>query len=139
MIQSRESTGHKGMPGVKDPNVNAAKPDGCQISKGRDIAARLRELRRELLTEYEQCGAELRSAMDSGGDAAECAYAGAAHILSHLLNEIREVEAALERVRLEHYGLCVDCGTPIGANRLRAMPTARRCIRCQVGTERRAG
>jgi len=28
-------------------------------------------------------------------------------------------------------GLCVDCGAEIGAERMKALPTAVRCIRCQ--------
>ena len=112
--------------------------DGRGAGKGRDIATRLQELRKELRADYEQCIVDLRSVTDSD-DAAECAYACAADILRHLLAEIRDVEAALERVRVGQYGLCVDCGTPISVSRLRAMPTARRCMQCQVGAERKAG
>ena len=28
-------------------------------------------------------------------------------------------------------GLCEDCGGPIGAERMRALPEATRCVRCQ--------
>jgi len=103
---------------------------------------RLRELRDELLAGYERCRADLLSVAGADSDdedATEQAWAFGANILRHLQAEIREVDDALERLRLGQYGRCVDCGAPIRANRLRAMPTARRCIRCQAGAERKAG
>jgi RNA polymerase-binding transcription factor DksA len=123
---------------LEELNVKAAIRERRGAGKGRDIATRLQGIREELRAEYEQCIADLRSTT-GGGDAAECTCGCAADILRHLSAEIRDVEAALERVRTGLYGLCVDCGTPISASRLRAMPTARRCMRCQVGTERKAG
>ena len=49
------------------------------------------------------------------------------------------VQDALERLRDGTLGRCADCGSPIAVSRLRAVPTARRCKRCQVGLERKAG
>ena len=45
--------------------------------------------------------------------------------------ELREVEDALARIRDGDYGICIDCGAPIGKARLKAYPTAVRCIQCQ--------
>jgi RNA polymerase-binding transcription factor DksA len=39
-----------------------------------------------------------------------------------------EVEAALVRIEEGRYGVCEVCGEPIGAERLSAIPWARRCI-----------
>jgi len=47
------------------------------------------------------------------------------------VRELREVEDALARIREGEYGVCVDCGGPIGEARLKAYPTALRCIQCQ--------
>jgi RNA polymerase-binding protein DksA len=47
------------------------------------------------------------------------------------LEELRDVEAALERMRLGTYGNCVKCGGPIPVERLTAYPTAKRCQPCQ--------
>lgn len=33
------------------------------------------------------------------------------------------------------YGICEDCGKPIGAERLEALPASTRCVRCQAGWE----
>jgi DnaK suppressor protein len=52
------------------------------------------------------------------------------------LNELREVEAALQRVEDGSYGTCIDCGKDIDVARLHAQPSARRCIACQAAHER---
>jgi len=46
------------------------------------------------------------------------------------------VDEALQRVRNGTYGICVGCNTPIDANRLRAIPYARLCIKCKEREER---
>lgn len=51
--------------------------------------------------------------------------------VSRDLREIRALDAALARLDDGSYGNCVDCGGEIGLERLRAYPTAERCIRCQ--------
>jgi DnaK suppressor protein len=48
-----------------------------------------------------------------------------------LEQELREVDAALHRLAGGTYGLCVDCGEQIDPARLRAWPTAMRCLDCQ--------
>ena len=47
------------------------------------------------------------------------------------LSELRELEAARERMASGEYGVCIDCGSDIGFARLRANPGAARCIGCQ--------
>lgn len=46
-------------------------------------------------------------------------------------SKLREAEEALERLRAGTYGICEDCGAAISGDRLRALPTARRCIKCE--------
>lgn len=55
------------------------------------------------------------------------------------LAELRDVEAALSRVRSGRYGLCVDCGAEVDPSRLEAYPTAKRCFSCQQRYERTHG
>ncbi len=43
---------------------------------------------------------------------------------------LAEIAAALERVDAGTYGICEDCGRPIGEGRLEARPVARTCISC---------
>jgi len=44
--------------------------------------------------------------------------------------EILQARAALQRIENGTYGICSSCGNPIDANRLKALPTALRCIKC---------
>jgi RNA polymerase-binding protein DksA len=55
------------------------------------------------------------------------------------VGELREVESALARIREKTYGVCADCGEPIGYARLRANPAAARCVACQSRQERTSG
>ena len=45
-------------------------------------------------------------------------------------DRLAEVEAALDRLNRDEYGLCARCGQPIGVERLRAVPWTRYCISC---------
>ena len=44
--------------------------------------------------------------------------------------QLSEVDAALERVTSETFGVCERCGLPIAAERLEVRPVARHCIDC---------
>lgn len=50
--------------------------------------------------------------------------------------EVSLIEAALERLCNGCYGICIDCDNRIPLRRLRAQPTASRCLRCQMQFER---
>ena len=56
--------------------------------------------------------------------------------VSRDLTELRDLEAARERLASGQYGVCVDCRTDIEYARLRASPGAARCIRCQATYEK---
>lgn len=55
------------------------------------------------------------------------------------VDEVRDIEGALERLRLGTYGVCIRCGTAIPAARLAAYPTAKRCLPCQQQHEAARG
>lgn len=55
------------------------------------------------------------------------------------IHEIRAIEGALGRLADGTYGLCQDCGEDIAVERLKAYPTASRCIRCQQRYETEHG
>ncbi|MCB2059084.1 MAG: TraR/DksA family transcriptional regulator [Novosphingobium sp.] len=44
--------------------------------------------------------------------------------------EIHEIREALLRIERNEYGICVSCGEDINPERLKALPTATRCIKC---------
>lgn len=51
--------------------------------------------------------------------------------------KVREIDAALERLKNGTYGNCCQCGCEIPKARLEALPRALYCVRCE--TERRRG
>ncbi len=51
--------------------------------------------------------------------------------IDQLVHEVRDIERALNRIMTGEYGICTDCGAPIGYERLSAYPTAKRCLDCQ--------
>jgi DnaK suppressor protein len=56
--------------------------------------------------------------------------------INAILERDREQAAHAAEVRARgQSGVCEDCGQPIGAERLKAIPTATRCVRCQAEWE----
>ena len=53
--------------------------------------------------------------------------------------EVQDIRAAQARIAAGTYGLCIDCGRPIGKARLEAYPTAKRCIEDQQRYEKLRG
>jgi RNA polymerase-binding transcription factor DksA len=51
-------------------------------------------------------------------------------LLDQARARLAEIDAAAARAGGRGYGRCVDCGEPIGTERLEARPTADRCVRC---------
>lgn len=57
-------------------------------------------------------------------------------LLEHHQKELSDLEAALKRIKAGSYGVCIECGDPVGLERLQANPAASRCISCQESFER---
>jgi DnaK suppressor protein len=57
-------------------------------------------------------------------------------IIDMHIAEIRDIEAALRRMNVGAYGVCIDCDDEVEIDRLRAFPTAKRCLPCQASYER---
>jgi DnaK suppressor protein len=51
--------------------------------------------------------------------------------------ELNKIAKALDQIKNETYGICVDCGEDIPMARLKAHPFADRCIRCATAEEAR--
>src|ERR1039458_3180581 len=47
-------------------------------------------------------------------------------------HELQDIEAALARIGDGSNGICIECGGEIGRARLKADPTAKRCLACQI-------
>jgi RNA polymerase-binding transcription factor DksA len=54
-----------------------------------------------------------------------------------LVERVRRLVAALDRLDVGEYGTCVECASAISAVRLRAAPEVETCVRCQDWLERR--
>jgi len=93
------------------------------------LQARLEELERRA----EEIEDDLRHPLDADSSeqaidlADDEALAGVDDVLRR---EIAQIRAALLRIENGTYGICARCGGDIGAERLEALPTATRCIRC---------
>jgi DnaK suppressor protein len=104
---------------------------------GRLIRQRREQLVSELLEDVARSRDESYASV--AGQVTDLGDEALADLLSDLDNaevardmrEIRALDAALARVADGSYGECADCGGDIGVERLRAYPTAERCIRCQ--------
>ena len=62
------------------------------------------------------------------------------HEMSLVINArdmVLQTERALERIDAKTYGLCEDCGSPIGKARLQVFPRATLCMICKQKEERR--
>ena len=51
-------------------------------------------------------------------------------LVKQVEHHLAEVDAAIARLDAGTYGVCERCGSPIGAERLEALPAARLCIAC---------
>ena len=59
--------------------------------------------------------------------------------IQHERQEMGAILAALDRITAGEYGLCTECGAPIGQRRLEVVPEASHCIDCQEAAERHPG
>ena len=53
-------------------------------------------------------------------------------------NELRQINDAIERIDIGHYGFCSECGSAIGSARLAALPYIDTCIQCAERGEKAA-
>lgn len=113
------------------------------------IPAQIRhELEQQLRARYAQLRDEVRQELidhngkdysDIAGKVHDPGDESVADLISDLelaaidrnINEIRAIETALSHLAAGTYGVCEDCGGEIALERLKAYPTASRCIRCQ--------
>jgi DnaK suppressor protein len=128
----------------------------AMIANSGSAPALVQERVPELLSDLERHGASLRHEIADGERALAASAApedaGIAHgaaadlyerelLVTELMGfkrDLREIEAALGRMRAGMYGLCVDCGRPMPLDRLVTRPQAARDVECQRHAEREA-
>jgi RNA polymerase-binding protein DksA len=104
----------------------------------------LRAQRQALLTEFRKTEEDLEViAEDRESEIEERAQEErSARLLARLddrtLAEVREIDAALERILRGTYGVCEACGEAIRVARLLALPATRSCVDCAKRDERQA-
>jgi RNA polymerase-binding protein DksA len=74
------------------------------------------------------------------GDAAQASERQDVSVMTRerIAARIAQLTAALRRIAEGTYGTCEECGAPIEAARLAALPEATTCVRCQQDRERAA-
>jgi RNA polymerase-binding protein DksA len=106
-----------------------------------EIRAQLLAKRRELNHRLENIKSNLtrgRSA-DSQEQAQELENAEVVDALGNEARlELRLIAKALDQIKNDSYGDCVDCGKTIPPARLKAHPFAERCIECATLAEERS-
>lgn len=103
----------------------------------KQLRARHEELRRQISDELLRADEEQYT--DLAGMVSDTGEQSVADLLVDLNNaridqqvqEVRRIEAALQRIAEVNYGVCEECGTDIDYERLKVQPTALRCIDCQ--------
>jgi len=116
----------------------------------RQELSKIMEARRgTLLTELRADAARTRDEpyAEHAGDAPDAGDESVATLIADLeqadltrdLDEFRALEAAREKLKTGEYGICIECGTDIGYERLKASPSALRCIQCQERHEKTYG
>ena len=63
----------------------------------------------------------------------------AAGLLAIEAAQLDEIEAAIRRIDLGSYGICLDCHKAIPRKRLEILPFAQRCLNCKGAKERQIG
>lgn len=106
------------------------------------LASRHRELREEIRQDL--LDTQDQHFIDLAGQVRDLEEASVADLLVDIdlslidmhIGEIRDIDAALLRLRTGSYGVCTDCSEPVPPQRLFAFPTAKRCRSCQEDYER---
>ncbi len=94
----------------------------------------LEEVRDELERSGEQHYIELAGRVTDTGDESVADMLADIHaaMIDRHVRELRELDAARARLAAGTYGVCVDCGGPVGYERLKVNPAAARCLVCQT-------
>jgi DnaK suppressor protein len=106
---------------------------------------RYKEIREQLLAKQQELSHRLENiksnitrgrSADSQEQAQELENAEVVDALGNeARNELHLIAKALDQIKNETYGECVDCGKSIPAARLKAHPYAERCIECATVAE----
>ena len=95
----------------------------------------LRKRREQLVMTLQHIGREQEQVEQNTDWLDQAAYESRANLLDRLndwyIEEMDQIDKALNRIRQSQYGLCLGCHNPIGADRLDISPEAEFCCFCQ--------
>ena len=108
-----------------------------------DHFRRILEEKRLALVKNAQASLEQDMQLDTNEMPDEVDLASSEYIQSFALrlrgrerNFLDQIETALRKIDAGEFGVCEDCGEPIGRKRLEARPETTLCIRCKEDQER---
>jgi DnaK suppressor protein len=135
---------------VKTPVKAPVKAAEIQ-KKGPDLLDKktIAKFKKILLKEREQIAGDVKQIVESskemGQDGIQDIGDEAANIYNKQvllsLNEnermrLHEVDESLDRIENKTYGICEECGEPIGLKRLEVRPVAKYCVPCKTKLEK---
>jgi len=104
------------------------------------IKKRLLEEKREIERWIEESKESFQVNLDVGDEADMAAIDATqeAHLqaVDTKRGQLKEIMHALEKIEDGTYGYCENCNCKLPVNRIKALPTARYCIKCQQVMER---
>ncbi|MCM2265516.1 MAG: TraR/DksA family transcriptional regulator [Desulfuromonadales bacterium] len=105
----------------------------------KELLLRMRaELFREVSESYATCRELGQDGVPDIGDMSANAYSR--DVLFNLSEtqrqQIRDIDAALERIAKGEYGVCMKCGETIAPRRMEVRPFSRYCIDCKTDIEK---
>ncbi|KPI21183.1 transcriptional regulator, TraR/DksA family [Actinobacteria bacterium OK074] len=150
------ATAAKNLTAVPKARLAAVEPGELAVRPGEDpwTPDEVAEARAELQADAMRLGSEISSSeqaivglMRDSGDGAgdDQADTGTKNITrehemalaANARETLEQTERALERLDSGTYGLCENCGNPIGKARMQAFPRATLCVECKQKQERR--
>ena len=91
------------------------------------------ELARDDLSRY---AAVIDAVRDRGEESVADLYSDLElHLIERQVERLGNIEAALQRILGNAFGICIDCALPINKARLEADPAVARCLNCQTRVE----
>jgi DnaK suppressor protein len=95
---------------------------------------RFADLERDAAAIAESTAAGPDDEHDSEGSTVGYERARVASLIEQATRRLREIDDALRRAEAGLFGRCERCGEPIGRERLAALPSATRCVRCAAAS-----
>jgi DnaK suppressor protein len=107
-----------------------------------NVKSRLQRRRRQILqaslrtaAEIDQLrGAERDPEVEEGSQSEQEQY-NLSQLGEFEQREMSQIDAAMQRLEAGEYGICRDCGEPIDADRIQALPLALHCADCATQRE----